>query len=125
MGTGLFSSRKAASDQETHGPWWWALLRGSASGLWEKPRSVATGGNPAGAGTRAVIGLLSGSTLHVQLSSDAFPTSYSCLWVSHKGTAWGRREARGGGLASCLPLPQSLVLSFPIVKWPSQAAQDP
>lgn len=34
----------------------------------------------------------------------------------------GEREAQGGGLASCLPLPQSLVLSFPTMKWPSQAA---
>ncbi|KAF6125523.1 hypothetical protein HJG60_009940 [Phyllostomus discolor] len=91
------SRRKAASDQGTHSPWWWALLRGSASRPQEKPHSVATGENPAGAGTGAVIGLLSGSTLRVQLSSDSNP-QVTLAFGSHTkvqtgggegGTGWG------------------------------------
>lgn len=101
--------RKAASDQGTHSPWWWALLRGSASRPGEKPHSVATGENPAGAGTGAVISLLSGSTLCVELSSDSNAQVTLAFGFHTKvrpgggegGTGWG-----SGILSAFAPVPR-------------------
>lgn len=107
---------------------------GAAQGqeiLASPPGSAARPGEKCGHGrkprqqcnTRAVVcdQLNCQETLHVRLSSDTFSTGYSCLCVSPKGPAWGRREAQGGdGHPACLcpaPGPQ-----FPLCEEPHRAA---
>lgn len=99
MGTGLFTGRRPAASS-------------GASRPGEKPCSVATEENLSG----TVISLLSRNTAWFVVFRCVFHRLLLPSGFTQRSSLSEERETQGGGLVSCLPLPQPLVLSFPTVE---------